>query len=318
MVLQDAPRATEPVVFVRGNPGNRGDGVPRRFLEVLSGDERQPFRDGSGRLELARAIVSRDNPLTARVMVNRVWMHHFGHGLVRTPSDFGLRGEAPSHPELLDWLATTFVDGGWSVKKLHRLILLSRAYRQVSDDRADGLAADPDNRLLWKMNRHRLDFEAQRDALLAVVGRLDRSAGGPSVDILAAPFSGRRTLYGFIDRQNLPGVFRTFDLASPDAHTPKRHSTTVPQQSLYLMNSPFVQAQARALAERPDVAGLPTPAKKIEALHRLLYQRRPDAEETALGLAFVDEAAKAAAAGMSPWAQYAQVLLLANEFVFVD
>src|SRR5262249_46633564 len=155
----------------------------------------QPFRQGSGRLELARAIADRDNPLTARVMVNRVWLHHFGAGLVRTPSDFGLRGEPPTHPELLDWLATAFVNHGWSIKKLHRLILLSNTYRQSGSDDPRLLQADPDNRLLARMNRQRLDFEAMRDSLLAVAGRLDRTMGGRAVELTTAQFSGRRSVY---------------------------------------------------------------------------------------------------------------------------
>ncbi len=255
MVLNDMPSAVQPHVLVRGNPGNPGVAVPRQFLEVLSGEGRKPFAKGSGRLELARAIASKDNPLTARVMVNRIWQHHFGAGLVRTPGDFGLRGDPPSHPELLDWLATTFVESGWSVKKMHRLILLSAAYRQSSDDHVQAAAIDPENVLLWRMNRSRLEFEPLRDSLLAIAGRLDPRLGGLPVDITQAPFPPRRSIYGFIDRQNLPGLFRSFDLASPDTATPKRHATTVPQQALFLMNSPFVIEQARAFAARADVAG---------------------------------------------------------------
>ena len=315
MVLNDAPRPVQPHVFLRGNPNNRGAAVPRQFLEVLAGDHRKPFTDGSGRLELARAIASRDNPLTARVLVNRVWTWHFGKGLVRTPSDFGLRGEPPTHPDLLDYLAATFMEGGWSLKKLHRQIMLSRVYRQKSEDRGEGLRLDIDNRLLWKMNRQRLEFESLRDSLLAAAGRLDLRIGGPAVSLTDAPFAARRSVYGFIDRQNLPGLFRTFDFASPDAHTPMRHNTTVPQQALFLMNSPFLIEQARHLMARPDVAGLGVPEQRIGRLYRLLYGRSPDAAETALGVRFVG---RPVGKGLSAWEQYAQVLLLANEFVFVD
>ena len=313
MVLVDAPRPTEPVVFLRGNPNNRGEAVPRRFLEVLSPPNRKPFAAGSGRLELARAIANRDNPLTARVFVNRVWQQHFGTGLVRTPGDFGLRGEPPSHPELLDYLATAFVDSGWSVKQLHRLLLLSRTYQQASvcDERT--AEADPENRLFGRMNRRRLEFEALRDSVLAVAGQLDPARGGPPVEITTAPFTRRRTVYSFIDRQNLPGVFRTFDLASPDITTAQRHSTTVPQQALFLLNSPFLLEQAAALARRPDLAALEQPRQRIEQLYRLLFGRVPDGDELRAGEAFLREAASTAA-----WEQYAQVLLLANEFAFVD
>ena len=183
MALADAPEILPAHVFVRGNPNNPGAEVPRKFLGVLAGENGEPFQDGSGRLDLARAIASKDNPLTARVMVNRVWHHHFGAGLVRTTSDFGLRGETPSHPELLDMLALYFIENGWSVKKLHRLILLSNTYQQGSQDNVEARQIDPENRLLWRMSRRRLDFEALRDSMLAVSGQLDRSMGGLPVSI---------------------------------------------------------------------------------------------------------------------------------------
>jgi hypothetical protein len=317
MVLEDRPTPVTPHVFLRGNPNNPGPVVPRQFLQVLSSDRRQPFKEGSGRLELARAIASRDNPLTARVLVNRVWLHHFGTGLVRTPSDFGLRSEPPSHPELLDWLAWQFMEDGWSLKKLHRLIVLSRTYQQGSGDNPAAARVDPENRLLWRANRRRLDFEALRDGLLAVSGRLDRRAGGAPVDITRAPFLARRTVYGFIDRQNLPGLFRTFDFASPDATSPQRHQTTVPQQALFLMNHPFVLEQARALLGRPELSGDLPPEKRIRRLYRRVLGRDADADEIALARAFVSRPAELAG-GLNAWEQYAQVLLLTNEFAFVD
>jgi mono/diheme cytochrome c family protein len=311
MALVDAPQPFNPQVFLRGNPNTRGVAVPRQFLEVLDPD-RKPFTAGSGRLELARAIADPKNPLTARVMVNRVWMHHFGKGLVVTPGDFGTRGEPPTHPELLDWLADEFVRSGWSVKRLHRLIVLSAAYRQASDERPEGQAIDPENTLLWRMNRRRLEFEPLRDAMLAAAGTLDRRMGGPGVDVTKPPYPPVRSVYAFIERQNLPGVFRTFDLASPDVSTPRRHATTVPPQALFLMNSPFVQAEAKALAARADVAGQPDDRARVERLHRLVYGRGAEPEELALGLAYVG--------GVEPgrWERYAQVLLMANEFAFVD
>ncbi|MFL5341995.1 MAG: DUF1553 domain-containing protein [Gemmataceae bacterium] len=312
MVLNDTPSPVEPHVLLRGNPGNRGPAVPRQFLDVVAGENRKPFHDGSGRLELAKAIASPDNPLTARVFVNRIWAWHFGAGLVRTPSDFGTRSEPPSHPELLDWLATKFVASGWSVKNLQRLIVLSQTYRQSSLDRPELDRVDPENRLLGRMNRRRLEFEALRDSLLFVSGQLDETRGGLAVDLFKSPFSRRRTLYGFIDRQNLPGTLRTFDFASPDAHAPQRYATTVPQQALFLMNSPFVQEQAKALAKRCESG---TPAQRVEQTYRLALGRQPTADEVALGMQFVT------ADNHSPqsvWEQYAQVLLLSNEFVFVD
>ncbi|SRR5579883_1266667 len=323
MVLIDKPSPQEPQVFLRGNPNNRGPSVPRQFLEVVAGEKRQPFHQGSGRLELARAIADRDNPLTARVLVNRVWLHHFGAGLVRTPSDFGLRGDPPTHPELLDWLATTFMDNGWSIKQLHRLILLSNTYQQASGVDPRLLQMDPDNRLLARMNRRRLDFESMRDSLLCVAGRLDTAMGGRAVELTTTPFSTRRSVYGFIDRQNLPGLFRTFDFASPDTSTPQRFTTTVPQQALFLMNSPFVIEQARHFLQRPDLAEQTKDEAKINRMYQLAYGRAADADEITLGMRFLAEArksdeAKKAALSLSAWEQYAQVLLLSNEFAFVD
>jgi mono/diheme cytochrome c family protein len=313
MVLTDAPRPVDPVVFLRGNPNNHGPAVPRQFLEVLSRGERKPFTEGSGRLDLARAVASKDNPLTARVMVNRVWLHHFGKGLVTTPGDFGLRGDPPTHPQLFDYLAWSFMEEGWSVKQLHRMILRSATYQQSS---AAPQAADPDNRLLAHQSRQRLDFEALRDSLLWASGRLDTKAGGSPVEITTAPFAARRSVYGFIDRQNLPGLFRTFDFASPDSSTPQRHVTTVPQQALFLMNGPFVVQQAKALAARPDVTARTDAGERIAYLYRLLYGRPPDADEAALGRRFVESAGTEKA--LSPWEKYCQVLLLSNEFAFVD
>jgi len=319
MVLNDVPKPGPTHVLVRGNPNNRGDQVPRQFLAILAGPQRQPFTHGSGRLELAQAIASKDNPLTARVMANRVWLHHFGQGIVRTPSDFGLRSDAPTHPELLDWLAATFMDSGWSVKQLHRQIVLSNAYQQASTADPKQLQADVENRLVGRMNRRRLDFEQLRDSLLAVTGKLDPTLGGPAVEITTAPYPRRRTVYAFIERQNLPGVFRTFDLASPDTSTGQRYTTTVPQQALFLMNSPFVVEQARRLTAR--FAAEPDTAQRITHMYRHCYGRAPDADELALGQRFLDEAPKEAPTGKRPlsaWEQYAQVLLLGNEFAFVD
>jgi hypothetical protein len=282
--LVDRETIVKPRVFKRGNPATKGDEVPIQYLSLVAGDRRQPFRHGSGRLEMARAIVSKDNPLTARVMVNRVWAWHFGQGLVSTPSDFGTRCEPPSHPELLDYLAARFVENGWSIKKLHRLILLSSTYRQASADNAAAAAVDPANRLVWRFNRQRLDFEAMRDSLLAVSGELDLSAGGRPADMLR---SARRSVYGKVDRQFLPGVFRTFDFANPDLHIPQRASTTVPQQALFFMNSGFVADRARALAKRPEVASAASPAERVRRLYELCYQRPPTSQQEQAALAFV-------------------------------
>jgi hypothetical protein len=290
IALHETAKPVDPHVFKRGNPGNQGDAVPRQFLEILSGPNRQPFAQGSGRLELANAIADARNPLTARVLVNRLWAAHFGEGIVRTTSDFGLRGERPTHPELLDWLAATFVENGWSLKKLHRLMVLSSVYRQSVGSDAKAEAHDPEDRLLWRQNRRRLDLEELRDSLLFDSGQLENAMYGQSVDILSPPFTHRRTVYGFIDRQNLPGLFRTFDFASPDVSAARRFETTVPQQALYLMNSPFVQEQARAILMRPEVKSQATAAGRVKALYRVIFGRAPSTEELALGTAYLGHA----------------------------
>jgi hypothetical protein len=291
MTVEESGQPTNPRVFVRGNPGTPGEEVPRRFLEVLCSSKPEAYATG-GRLELAKAIVDPSNPLTARVWVNRVWHHHFGAGIVRTPSDFGVRGEPPTHPELLDWLAVRFMKEGWSTKKLHRAILLSRTYRQSSRDNPAARLADPENRLLWRMNRRRLDFESMRDSILAAAGRIDLKMGGRSVELSSEPFTRRRTVYGYIDRLNLSNLHRVFDFALPDMHAPARFSTTVPQQALFLMNGGFVLEQAQALA-----AG----AKDVESLYRAVYGRAPTAEEAALGKAFVERAAPPSAPRAPAW-----------------
>ncbi|MDQ3814014.1 MAG: PSD1 and planctomycete cytochrome C domain-containing protein [Armatimonadota bacterium] len=291
MTLADKPQPGKSFVFRRGNPRTPGDEVPRRFLAVLSAGERPVWTQGSGRLELARAIASKDNPMTARVMANRIWQHHFGAGLVRTPSDFGKQGEPPTHPELLDYLARRFMDGGWSIKKMHRLIMLSSAYQQSSDYDAKNFTADPENRLIWRMNRRRLELEALRDSILVAARQLDPKVGGPSVELWKSPYTTRRTVYGFIERQNLPGIFRTFDFASPDSTNSQRFRTTVPQQALFLMNNDFVVKQARHIVSRPDLQSRADDESRIRYLYYILFGRAPDAEEMALGLDYLKEAA---------------------------
>ncbi len=296
MALVDRETATEPVIFKRGNPGNRGPAVRRQFLSVVAGSGRKPFERGSGRLELAEAIASRENPLTARVLVNRIWAQHFGTPLVRTPSDFGVRSEPPTHPGLLDHLAVWFMDHGWSVKALHRYLLTSATYRRASDPGdgaagqrafAEGGEKDPGNTLYWRMNRKRNDFEALRDSLLAVSGRFDGMLGGQPVEMFEREASARRSIYGFIDRQNLPGVLRVFDFASPDSTSPMRFQTTVPQQALFMLNSPFMAARARDFLSRPEIVSADGTDERIIRLHELAYQRPPSRRELALGRQFV-------------------------------
>lgn len=318
--LVDKDQPADVRVFLRGQPGNRGDIAPRQFLTFFREPDTKPFSNGSGRLELAEAIASRSNPLTARVLVNRVWAHLFGEGLVRTPSDFGLRSEPPVHQDVLDHLAVTFMDDGWSLKRLIRLIVTSSTYKQQSAVRDAALAKDAENLLLWRANRRRLGFEAMRDSLLAASGKLDQTVGGESVQIIGEKPSTRRTLYAFIDRQNLPGLFRTFDFASPDTHTPQRPKTTVPQQALYLMNNGFVQNIAEDLVGRTE--GEVDARTRITQLYAIVFAREPSDDELAIGEAFANavdsKATSDSASSLNEWARYAQTLLLTNEFLYLD
>jgi mono/diheme cytochrome c family protein len=300
-------------VYLRGNPEKEGEVAPRRFLRILAGDNPPPFTQGSGRLELAQAIASPKNPLTARVLVNRVWQHHFGRGIVGTPSNFGKLGERPTHPELLDHLATRFIASGWSIKALHREILLSATYRMNSDRDEHNATVDPGNRLLWRMNRQRLDVEAWRDALLAASGELDRAVGGASVE-LGNSANKRRTLYGKISRHNLDSLLRLFDFPDPNITSGARPVTIVPLQQLFVLNSEFMIARTRSLTASVAAEEKDDPARIRKAFLRVFG--RPASElEIRMGLAFLGTAEKTA---LSPWEQYAQVLLSANEFAFVD
>ena len=276
VVLADRQQVVEPQIFRRGNPANKGDVVPRQFLQVIAGATRKPFQHGSGRLELAQAIVNPGNPLTARVWVNRVWSHHFGAGLVETPSDFGMRSSAPSHPELLDWLTSGFMDGGWTNKALHKQIMLSATYRQDSRGTAEAIARantmDPDNRLLWRMNPRRLSFEQFRDSLLAFSGELDLTMGGKGTDL----FGLRRSAYTQVDRQFLPSVMSVFDFANPDLHAPERSESTIPQQALFAWNHPFVASRAKGDAARAQQA---TESQPIRQLYQQTFQREPSPDE---------------------------------------
>jgi len=297
MVVRDMKKPYDSYIYIRGNKDRHGRSVPRQFLEILSGPGRRPFQHGSGRRELAEAIASPKNPLTARVMVNRVWLHHFGQGLVQTPSDFGLRADLPSHPKLLDWLAATFVNQGWSIKQLHRLVMNSAVYQQSSHSNDRQFAVDPDNRLLWRYNRWRLEYEAIHDSLLSVSGKLDSTRGGPPVAVFPAskrkgganwpinPY--RRAVYGVIDRDRLPAVLPTFDFASPDTTNPRRDITTVPTQSLYMMNNDFVMEMAAALAHRSRIAGSNDVRQRVRQLYQTLFSRDPSRGELALAVPFL-------------------------------
>jgi hypothetical protein len=308
-------------VHLRGNPATLGAEAPRRFLAVLAREESgpEPFTQGSGRLELARAIASPENPLTARVIVNRVWERHFGRGLVATPSNFGRLGERPSHPELLDHLASRFIASGWSIKALHRTIMLSATYQLDSASDARAAAVDPENTLMWRANRRRLEVESWRDAMLAISGELDTTVGGPSAE-LSNPENHRRTLYGAVSRHNLDGLLRLFDFPDPNITSDKRTVTTVPLQQLFVLNSPFMQQQARALARRLTADPAESDSSRIGRAFALLFGRPPRAAEMTLALEFLSGGAQQSplSEALERWELYAQALLGTNEFTFVD
>jgi hypothetical protein len=302
--LKDKTKPADMKVYVRGDRNNLGDLAPRRFLAVLSGKQRPLFHQGSGRLQLAEAIADDSNPLTPRVIVNRVWQHHFGRGIVATPSNFGQLGEKPSHPELLDYLAADFIENGWSLKKLHRKILLSATYALSTEAVAANQTKDPDNRWFWRANRRRMDAETLRDSLLFAAGELDLEPAGKALK-LDEEKNRKRTVYGFISRRKVDGMLALFDFPNPQATSESRMSTLVPPQRLYLMNSPFVEKRASALAAK--LSG--TNDDKVREAYRRLYSRDPDPVELKLGLDFLTG---------HDWLQYARVLLGANEFLFVN
>jgi hypothetical protein len=302
-------------VFLRGNPAKQGDVAPKGFLQILhSASSGHPGKDYD-RLDLANAIASKDNPLTARVIVNRVWAHHFGRGLVNTTSNFGKLGDKPTHPELLDWLTVRFVENGWSLKWLHREILRSAAYQQRDASNPANTETDADNVYLWRANRRRLEVEPWRDALLAVAGRLDTTMGGPTTN-LRDPGNARRTVYAKISRHDLNSLLRLFDFPDANVTAATRTMTTVPQQQLFVLNSEFIVTQAKAFAARVQKA-TKDDAKRIELAYRLAYGRAPSADELRIGRAFL-ASPKTPADKLSKWEQYAQVLLAANEFMYVD
>ena len=304
-------------IALRGNLRKPGPIAPRRFLQALAGDSPPPFTSGSGRLELARSIADAQNPLTARVIVNRLWQHHFGRGLVGTASNFGSLGDRPTHPHLLDWLAIRLMDSGWSLKQVHREILQSATYRLASTSTPTHLATDPDNRLLWRMSRNRLDIESWRDAMLAVSGSLDDTIGGPAVDNLF--LASRRTIYAAVHRDiqtESDKLLRLFDFPNPRTGSGGRNATTIPQQQLFALNSPFVIARARELATR-TAAGASSPADRIAMALRLTVGRPPTRQELVLGRDFLGDTPDRRLNGqLSPWEQYCQALLGSNEFLF--
>jgi hypothetical protein len=303
--IQDVP------VHIRGNYNRLGPVVPRQVPGIF-GDSPAPIASGSGRLDLARWITLAGNPMTARVMVNRIWQHHFGAGIVRTPSNFGRLGEPPTHPELLDWLADRFIRDGWSIKRLHRQIILSAVYQQSSVADRESLQQDPGNLWLARMSPRRLDAEAIRDAMLAAAGRLHRTSGGPASADLNLP---RRSLYIQTVRQDRGNFSSLFDAANPEQSVERRSVSTVAPQALFLLNGDFVQASARSLARRLMLHASDDESR-IDRAYRWLFGRPPRVEEVEVGRSFL---ARAAARGRDEaWFDYAHLLLCCNEFLYVD
>ncbi|MBI1352738.1 MAG: DUF1553 domain-containing protein [Acidobacteria bacterium] len=303
----DAAKPKDIHIAIRGDKQNPGAVAPRRFLAILSDDEPENFTHGSGRLELAQAIASPQNPLTARVMVNRIWQRRFGRGIVNSPSNFGQLGERPTHPLLLDWLASRFVESGWSVKQMDRLILLSAAYRRSSERVAANDEKDPENLRLWRMNLvERMEAEVLRDSLLAVSGKLDLDAGGPG-KAMTDDFAGR-AVYGKISRTTPDRTLTLFDFPDPKSHSEERSVTVGPLQRLWFMNSPFVMEQARALSERVAAEAGDDPDARVRRAYALAYGRPPSEAELGLARDFLATA---------DWPEYAQMLLAAGEFFTV-
>ncbi len=306
--ITDKEKPEQQRIWIRGDQNNPGELAPPHFLSILSKGAPERFANGNERLALAEAIANPVNPLTARVIVNRVWQQHFGYGLVRTASNFGTQGDHPSHPELLDYLAARFVREGWSLKKLHREIMETAVYALSDEPSERNFAEDPDNRLLWRYNRRRLDAEALRDSILYVSGKLDLKAGGPALRLDKE--NNRRTAYAYISRRQLDPMLALFDFPNPNSTSEQRLQTTVPLQKLFFMNSPFVMEQSAALAERV-ASEAPGVEQRIAATYRLILQRDPTPEERRLAREFLAGDAVA-------WPRFAQVLLSSNEFTYLN
>ena len=314
--LVDRAEARTMKVHVRGNPETLADDAPRQFLSVLSPDVPAPFRKGSGRLELAEAIANPQNPLTTRVVVNRIWQQHFGHGLVRTAGNFGALGEQPTHPELLDFLATQLIEQDWSLKAIHRQIVLSATYQQSATNIAAN-EIDPENRLWSRYPRRRLDVESWRDAMLSVADGLDRSVGGASRE-LAENGNRRRTVYGHVSRHELNPLLRLFDFPDPNITSDQRMTTTVPLQQLFVLNSEFMTNLAKDLSKQSEQLAPSDLSERISLLYERLYSRQPTSAELELGRRFVTSEAPLPDTQLSRWERYAQALLAANEFLYLD
>ena len=305
--IQDVP------IHIRGSYTRLGEKVPRRMPTFFAGESQPPITNGSGRRQLATWVASKENPLTARVIVNRIWQWHFGEGLVRTPNNFGMRSELPTHPALLDWLTAQFMEDGWSLKALHRRIMLSSTYQQSSAIPRPQFARDPNNRWLGRFNAHRLEAEAIRDTMIFVSGRLDLALGGPAgVDLDAV----RRSLYVQTARWDRSNFSTLFDAANPDASVEKRSISTVAPQALLMLNHNFVREQAQHLAKRVLREAPTEQAERLDWLYHLLFGRKARPEEVIICRELLSKAGEPT--HDTAWQELAHVLLCSNEFVYVD
>jgi hypothetical protein len=340
IAVEDADKIENVKVHLRGSTLNLGDEVPRHFLTVLAGENQAPLPDNSsGRLQFAEWMTQNEHPLTPRVMANRIWLGHFGEGIVRTPDNFGLRGELPTHPELLDYLAATFVENGWSIKKMHKLIMMSSTYQMSSAPNDDAEQKDPDNKLWWRANRRRLEAEPLRDALLQVAGQLDLKPGGSLLN--AGNFAyvtndqsknsaqydkPRRSVYLPVIRNAVYDFFQAFDFGDPSFVNGQRAATTIAPQALYMMNSPFIMDQARHFAENLLAQKGKSDSDLIKAAYLRAYSRAPEASEITRATSFLaryDEKLQATEPDaekrrLKVWTGLCQVILAANEFLYVN
>ena len=306
-VISDVAKPKKQHVYLRGDKNNPGDEVDAHFLSILSSGKPKPYTHGSGRLELAEDIADPKNPLTPRVIVNRVWQWHFGVGIARTASNFGELGERPVNPELLDYLAARLLEDKWSIKALQREIMLSATYQLGSDDSQKAETVDPEDRLMWRFNRQRLDAEEVRDAVLFASGKLDLQGGGKPEHLDDSNF--KRTVYGFVSRRRLDPMLELFDFPNANSTSEARIVTNVPLQGLFFLNSPLLMSQSEALAARVESSD---EKQAIEKAYRLLFDRAPTQKELKLGLEFLH------ATPEKPWPKYLQVLLSSNEFNYVS
>ena len=309
-VIEESDKPANLKVYIRGNPDNLGEEAPRAFLSILSDGPPKPFTKGSGRLELADAIADARNPLFARVMVNRIWLYHFGQGIVRTPSNFGQLGARPTHPELLEYLAARFVESGWSIKAMHREMVLSATYALSTANSEANFASDPENRMLWRANMRRLDVEVLRDSMLETSGELTETVGGPPQK-LSEQTNRRRTVYSFISRRDPDQTLALFDFPGANDSNEQRLETSTPLQRLYFLNSGFAMERARALAARVKKEAGDDPTAEIRRAYELVFSREPSGKEVSWGRAFL-------AGEPNSLPRYTQALFATNEFQMVN